>query len=171
MRTNGRWTLALSLIVASTLAFAQPQDPGPVAVTLESYLVVTETRDDGTVVERFTEATSAFPGQVVEYRVIAVVGAEAGLPARTLALIGPIPEGTDYVLGSATPSSDELTLEASLDGDAFEPPPLLVTTTDADGREVVVEAEASAYRALRWSVVRALHSGDRVVVAYRVTIR
>jgi hypothetical protein len=171
MRVNHTWAVVLSLVVLSTLAFGQNGEPDPVTVTLESYLVSVETGSDGSVVERFAEAVSAYPGQIIEYRVIAIVGAEAGLPAATLALVGPIPDGTEYLLDTATPSSDDVTLEASLDGVAFAVPPLVVTVTDADGRDVEVEADASAYRAVRWLVTRDLVAGDRVELVYRVVIR
>lgn len=170
MRVNRTWHVVLCLIVLSTPAFGQHEAPDPVTVRLDSYLVSVETESDGSVVERFSEAVSAYPGQIIEYRVVAIVGAEAGLPAATLALVGPIPDGTEYLLESATPSSDDVTLQASLDAVTFAVPPLVTTVTDADGREVEVEAEASAYRAVRWLVTRPLVAGDRVELVYRVVI-
>ena len=41
----------------------------PVSVRIEAYIVSQVTAEDGSVTERFSESTTARPGQVVEYRV------------------------------------------------------------------------------------------------------
>lgn len=160
----------LALFAASSLALGQDAAEA-VTVTLESFVVSVETQGDGSVVERFAEASTAFPGDTIEYRLVAVVAADIDVAAGSLTLVGPVPEGTEYLLGSATPTSDELELEASLDGASFDVPPLLVTVTDAEGREVTVEADAADYLALRWRVLRPLGIGDTITVAYRVVVR
>lgn len=170
-RTRPVALAVLALVVASTLAFGQDAASEPVTVTLESYVVGVETLDDGSIVERFDEATSAFPGDTIEYRVIAVVSPGVDVPAGALTLVGPVPDGTEYLIGTATPTSDDVELEASLDGEAFDAPPLHVSATDADGREVLVEADAAQYRVLRWLVVRPLAPGEGIAVTYRVVVR
>ena len=143
----------------------------PVTVALNAFVVTEVTLDDGTVVEEFAEAEAVFPGQVIEYRLIATNRSEAVLPAGRLTLVGPVPEQTRYVADSATASGPDRRLEASLDGEVFAEPPLLVTETDADGREVEVEVDPEDYRALRWVVLRPLQPGEELVLTYRVVVR
>ncbi len=158
-------------ILLSAWAGAQSGGEEPVTVALAAYVVTEVTLDDGRVVEAFAEAEAVFPGQVIEYRLIATNRSEAVLPAGRLTLVGPVPEQTRYVADSATTSGPDGRLEVSLDGEVFAAQPLLVTETDAEGREVEVEVDPEGYRALRWVVLRSLQPGEELVVQYRVVVR
>ena len=152
------------LLAAVILAAAYGQDT-PVNVRYQIY-VVSEVTTDGVVEERFSEATMARPGQVVEYRLFAVNVGETTLPAGTVVIIGPVPEGTTFVEGSATPSSDRVLTEYSGDeGVTYSEPPILVTRND-----VTVLVEAEDYTTVRWTLLIPLEPGAEEVLRYRVVI-
>lgn len=163
--------LAVSLLALCAWAQAQQAEAEPVGVELTAF-VVTEVADgDGNPSEVFTEAEGVFPGQVIEYRLTATNRSGAVLPAGRLTLVGPVPRETRYLADSATATGPDGRLEASLDGANFAEPPLFVVETDAEGREVEVEAEPADYRALRWVVLRPLQPGEEIVLRYRVVVQ
>jgi len=165
------WSRVGVLFCAVTIALGQEVTPEEVAVELVALVVIEVTHDDGTSVESFMDAEMVFPGQVIEYRLVATNRSGALVPAGRLTLVGPVPESTWYLAESASPSGQDWRLEASLDGETFAEPPLFVVETDADGREVDVEAEPAEYRALRWVVLRALQPDKEIVLRYRVVVR
>ena len=73
----------------------------PVSVRIEAYIVSQVTAEDGSVTERFSESTTARPGQVVEYRVFATNNDATTLPAESVSVLGPVPDGSTYVDSSA----------------------------------------------------------------------
>ena len=110
--------LLLSLLAVTAVLFgaAAAQDAGtpatptpaappanPIALRSEIYIVSLVTLDDGSREERFTAATSAIPGQVIEYRIFATNTGETTLPAGRVQVLGPVQEGMEFVAGSATP--------------------------------------------------------------------
>ena len=129
----------------------------PVSVRIEAYIVSQVTAEDGSVTERFSESTTARPGQVVEYRVFATNNDATTLPAESVSVLGPIPDGSTYVDGSATPTSEQVRTEFSLDGESFSQAP---ETTEG----------ASAYRAIKWTLLTPLEPGQEERFSYRVTI-
>lgn len=147
--------LAVLLLLLTGLAFAQGDNP--IGVRIEAYIVSQVTAEDGTATERFSESSTARPGQVVEYRVFATNNDATTLPAETVTVNGPIPEASNYVDGSATPSSEGIRTEFSLDGDSFSEAP---ETTEGP----------SAYRAVRWTLLTPLEPGQEERFVYRVTI-
>lgn len=146
---------ALLILFVFGLAFAQGDNP--ISVRIEAYVVSQVSADDGTSTERFTESTTARPGQVVEYRVFATNNDETTLPPDTVTVNGPIPEASTYVDGSATPSSESVRTEFSVDGEAFSEAP---ETTEGP----------AAYRAVRWTILTPLEPGQEERFVYRVTI-
>lgn len=139
----------------SGAAFAQGDNP--IEVRIEAYIVSQVTAEDGSVTERFSESSTARPGQVVEYRVFATNTDETTLPAESVSVNGPIPDSSTYVPGSATPSSEEVRTEYSLDGEAFSEAP---ETTEGE----------TAYRAVRWTLLTPLEPQQEEQFVYRVTI-
>lgn len=147
--------LAVLLLLLTGLAFAQGDNP--IGVRIEAYIVSQVTAEDGTATERFSESSTGRPGQVVEYRVFATNNDATTLPAETVKVNGPIPEASTYVDGSATPSSERIRTEFSLDGDSFSEAP---ETTEGP----------SAYQAVRWTLLTPLEPGQEERFVYRVTI-
>lgn len=172
-----RAAFALSVLLALSLSFAQVSSPeddadqpaqavsNPIELRTEIYIVSLVTQDDGTREERFTEATSAIPGQIIEYRVFATNVGETTLPAGRVQVVGPIMDGMEFVASSATPSSQRVLTEFSADGVNFGTSPLLVG--EGDDREVVDPAE---YEAVRWTLLEPLEPGQEEPFYYRVTL-
>jgi uncharacterized repeat protein (TIGR01451 family) len=141
------------------LALASAQE-SPVTIELETYVVSVV---DGQ--EQFSRADTALPGQVVEYRLVVTNRSNTTLPPGTVMITGPVPEGTRYVEGSASPTNDERLTEYSADGTNFAEPPLI---REEGGSRQVVPAEA--YRAVRWTLLVALEPGRAVAFVYRVVV-
>lgn len=144
------------VLLLSILGMGFAQD-NPITVRIEAYIVSQVTAEDGSVTERFTESTTARPGQVVEYRVFATNTDETTLPAESVSVVGPIPDSATYVDGSATPTSERVRTEFSLDGQTFSEAP---ETTEGP----------SAYQAVRWTLLVPLEPAQEEEFSYRVTI-
>jgi uncharacterized repeat protein (TIGR01451 family) len=162
---------AAALIATAVLAgtvLAQDAPPAdPVAIRLEIFVVSVVTRDDGTREERFSEASEARPGQTVEYRLFVENVVDYSMPAGTVVVTGPVPEGTQFVPDSATPSSELILTEFSADrGLTFSEPPVIVGVGDM--RSV---ADPVSYDAVRWTLLYDLEPGQEQPLVYRVIVR
>jgi len=169
-RVHRSWIVGPLIVGFLTWAQAQQAAPEVVGVALTAFVVTEVVLDDGSVTEAFAEAEAVFPGQVIEYRLIATNRSGAVLPAGRLTLVGPVPGQTRYLGGSATATGADVRLEASVDGETFDEPPLFVVETNAKNREVEVEADPGDYQALRWVVLRALQPDEEIVLRYRVVV-
>lgn len=109
--------------------------------------------------ESLAPAEKAKPGELLEYRALYKNAGKDD--AKGLAATLPIPRGTQYVPGTATPGR----LEASLDGHTFAPVPLKRKVRLADGRTVMREVPVSEYRALRWPLGTLAAQQSKTVVA------
>lgn len=165
--TDVRWTLQVPMEPGVEEAFYyRIQRPISVQIRVETYVVSEVTKDDGTKEERFSDATSAFPGQVVEYRIFATNVSDATLQPGILKVTGPVPDGMTYVEDSATPSSDRVLTEFSADGGVtYSEPPVLVGT--GDDRSV---APPDSYTGIRWTLLVPMDVGDEEPFYYRVTV-
>lgn len=162
--------LALAaLLPGAALAQDGATDDNPVSVRLEIYVVSEVPVSGGGTEERYTEATTARPGQVVEYRLFATNEGDTTLPAGTVVLLGPVPDGTSFVPNSATPSSERVLTEFSASrppaDDTFGEPPILVG--EGDERSA---AEPEAYTAVRWTLLEPMPPGQEEAFFYRVTV-
>ncbi len=146
--------LMVTLLSVLGMAFAQDET---VSVRIEAYIVSQVTADDGSITERFSESTTARPGQVVEYRVFATNNDATTLPPESVSVLGPIPESSVYVDGSATPTSERVLTEFSLDNETFSETP---ETTEGP----------TAYRTVRWTLLVPMEPEQEEMFAYRVTI-
>lgn len=150
--------LALLLLAASALT--QLDLSSYVQLRIEAYAVNVEGGQ-----ERLEEATSARPGQAVEYRVYAVNGSSQELQAGTVVVTVPVPPGTTFVANSARPASDDYLLEFSAPGADFMSPPVLV---ESGGSRRT--ANQSEYTAVRWTLLTPMAAGQEEVFSFRVTI-
>ena len=159
-----RLMLAIAIAAAVTrpahAAASEPAKPatGSVAVELTAQRV---TKAQGK--EVLVAADQAKPGELIEYR--ALYRNDGANEAKGLMATLPIPRGTQYVAGSATPRG----VEASLDGRTFAPVPLTRSVKTADGRTVVQEVPVSEYRTLRWPL-GVLPTKQSLTVAARVRV-
>lgn len=152
----------LSLVLVALLsAPATAQDStaqNDVVVSVETFVISTVTAENGTPREEAIAATTARPGQVVEYRLRLVNRGEATLPPGTVKLRGPVPDTTSYVAGSATPSSEAVLTEVSADGG------------ETFSQAATAENEAQVYNVIRWTVLIPLEPGQEMQFVYRVTV-
>lgn len=134
------------------------EQSNPVIVTLKTFLVNTI---DG--VESFKESNTARPGQVVEYRLDIQNKGDEVLPAGIVSIVGPILEGTTYVLDSATKTSNQVLTEFSTDTVNFSVAPVLIG--DGSARR---EAKAGEYKSVRWTILEDMAPGKIYNFVYRV---
>lgn len=149
--------ILLGVLCCLTLA----QNDNPVSVKLEIFVV---SEVDGQ--EKLTAATTARPGQIVEYRLTARNEGETTLPAGTVVITGPVPDGTTFVANTATPSSETLLTEYSINGETYGEPPLIVETDTAE-RTV---AEPNLYKAVRWTLLEPMEPSRESAFIYRVSV-
>lgn len=151
------------------LAYAQTGEP--LNVSLEAYVVTVITKDDGTTEEQFKQASTARPGQVVEYRVVVVNTSNEILPGGNAYITGPVPASTDYIAETATPASDKAGLEFSADGGQnFAEKPMVMKKNDK-GEEELVEVNPEEYTDARWHLLQAIAPQETLTFSYRVTVR
>jgi len=143
----------ISILVFIVMSVAVAQSDNPVSVRLEIFVV---SMVDGE--ETFTESTTARPGQVVEYRLYAVNNGDTTLPPSSVTVTGPVPEGTAYVEASATPSSDTVIAEFSINGSDFV----------ADETEAT--ADGGSIQAVRWTLDTDMEPAQEDSFVYRVTV-
>ena len=144
--------LAVAAAVSFVATAARAEDSVTVQLTANR---VTKTQGR----ESLAPAEQARPGETLEYR--AVYRNNGAAEARHVTATLPIPRGTAYVPGSASPSR----VEASLDGTRFAAVPLTRVVRGADGRDVVREVPVSEYRALRWPLGSLASRQTRAVTA------
>lgn len=134
---------ALVTVAAAVVASLAPAARAETGVTVQlTANRVTKTPER----EVLAPAEQARPGETLEYR--AVYRNEGAREARGVAATLPIPRGTVYLPGTASPAR----VQASLDGRTFAAVPLTRVVRGPDGRNVVREVPVSEYRALRWSL-------------------
>lgn len=164
-----RLAIVFLLMLTAGAVLAQDQEGGadeefisdPIEVTMEIFVVNVVQGE-----EQLRPATTARPGQVVEYRVNALNRSPDTLPAGSVEIVGPILDGTTYVANSATPSSDQILTEYSADdGQSYSEEPVLVGA--GDDREV---AEPESYTHIRWTLLEPMEPGQEETFFYRVTI-
>ena len=142
----GRWPilavglLAIGVIGRPQAALAQVQKDVHATLTVQKVVVVSDGK------ESFLPADQAAPQEILLYT--AVYTNRTGGAVKGLAAMLPIPQGVEYLPGSAKPPG----AEASTDGVTFRPIPLKRTVKSADGTEREELVPAGEYRKLRWNV-------------------
>ncbi len=109
--------------------------------------------------EVFSAATQAAPGEILQYT--ATYKNVDKAPATRVNATLPIPTGTEYLPGTATPAG----AWASTDGTTFAPIPLKHVVKNSEGKLVEQEVAFSQYRALRWSLGDLAGGASRTVSA------
>lgn len=164
-----RLILLILSVSLGLLTQVNAQTQNPVTVTLESYIVSEVTLDDGSTEERFTLGTQARPGQLIEYRLLAMNTSDESLPGGNLMITGPVPEGTTYQANSASLPPEAATLTFSVDGETFAAEPV-VLVTNAEGVQEEVAALPETFVAVRWAVSDVLEPGESLEFSYRVVV-
>jgi len=150
------------------LGIALAQTATKPQLSLQSFLVITETKD-GRSTERFEAANSAKPGQTLEYRVIAQNDTAAAVSKLVMDL--PIPRSTQYIDGSATLNAAVAVFTVSADGKRLFAVPPLKRNVVKDGKTTVETIPATEYTNLRWTVKSALEVKTRLEFKARVKVK
>lgn len=144
-----------ALLLWATSAFTA--EPNQVEVNLHAFQVVAGAKD------KLVPATEARPGDVIEYQV--TYRNPGKTPAHQVNATLPVPPGgMAYLEGSAAPAS----LQASVDGIHYAPPPLTRDVVRA-GRRVSETVPPAEYRFLRWTLGD-LPAGQSVTVSARMRL-
>jgi uncharacterized repeat protein (TIGR01451 family) len=155
-----RLIFVIIMIAAVFTAFpVLAADKGSVAVELTGRKVV----KDASGKEKFESAEKAKPGDIIEYR--AVYRNKGKKPVTNVKGTIPVPQGTEYIAGSAVPSP----VTASLDGKEYAPVPLKRQVKLPSGKEETMEVPYAEYRLIRWDL-KTLAPGKNASVSMRVKI-
>jgi uncharacterized repeat protein (TIGR01451 family) len=97
--------------------------------------------------ESLVEAREIKPGEIIEYQVIFTN--QGTTPVSRVMGNLPIPEGTEFIAGSAKPG---IGVRATLGDGKFDPIPLKRKVKGPDGKEVEQDVPLALYRALQWTL-------------------
>ena len=158
----------MAMVLLLTAGVAWTQD-NPIVIRLEHYIVSVITAEDGSKQERFFESETARPGEVIEYRLFVSNQGERTLPAGTVMITGPIPEGTSFVDGSATPDSENVLTEFSADGSSYASPPIIIEPEDGAEEERRIVAPED-YQSVRWTILVPTEPYQEQTFFYRVIV-
>ncbi len=153
----------MSVLVAGLITSLAVAD-SPVMGTIEALKVVVGNSGE----EVFLSADEARPQDVIEYRLTyANRGAEA---VNKLSITDPVPAGARYVAKTArAPKATQVVF--SVDGaKTFHAWPVRVKQTNAEGREVWVDATPDMITHIRWTLSGALAPADEISFSYRAEI-
>jgi len=153
----------VSALVAGLITSFAVAD-SPVTGTIEAVKVVVS--DSGE--EAYLPADEARPQDVIEYRLKYANRGEQAV--SKLAITDPVPAGARYVAKTArTPKS--ATVVFSVDGSqTFHKWPVRVKQTDAQGREVWVDATPDMITHIRWTLSGDLAPADEISFSYRAEV-
>lgn len=105
------------------------------------------------------------PGDVLRYTISFTNQGTQTARAGTIVITNPLPEGTEYVDGSAGGAGTVVTF--SVDGERFAAPESLMVQQDGASRV----ATAGDYRSIRWTFRPALSAGESGEVSFDLRIR
>ena len=162
-----KW-FASSLLLLAALqaapALAQPAPASGAKPDVEAVLTQKKVTIGADKKEILSDASAAKPGEVIEYQVTYTNKAKT-VSSNVLGTL-PIPEGTEYVGGSAKPAG---TVKASLGDGKYAAIPLKRKVKLPDGKEVEKDVPLYEYKSLQWSLGD-LAAGKSVVVTARVRV-
>lgn len=158
---------SLSSEPAPTEESSVAETESPVQAILEAFLVQVTKKDDGSTVETLVVATTAAPGDVIEYKATYTNVSENALTG--LVANGPIPASTTYVDKSAN-ITEGAVFEVLIPDEEWQELPAYKSVTDENGKVVRVEATSADYTALRWRISGALDPEKQIVAKYRVKV-
>jgi uncharacterized repeat protein (TIGR01451 family) len=159
-----RETLCLTLAICAAAAGAQAK--ARIVVSIQQTRETTESTPAGKVT-RFVPATSASPGDVLEY--VLVYTNQGDEPATNAVIEDPVPKGTRYIANSAAGDGAEITFSND-NGKSFAPAVKLTYQTrlpsGAVEHRVVTPSE---YTNIRWTIPR-VPAGAGGKVSFRVRV-
>lgn len=160
MRTMIRVPFALLLLVAGAITASAQEAPGDeaIVITAENRTAAAETERGE---PRVDDAVRA--GDELRYTLTFTNPTDG--PVRDIVLDNPVPEGLDFVAGSARIDHSEASLEFSIDGgQSFSAEPTIEVIED--GRTVQRPAPPEMYTTIRWTVEGSVQPGEDVIATY-----
>lgn len=149
---------------------------GPAAraeVTLQTMVNKVETTldDDGRVRRELLPADSVLPGEELRYSITFTNSGETLVDAERIVITNPIPEGTEYLPGTA--GGDWSLVEYSVDGETFDATEPSGTASAAAAAEQAEAPAAGGGRvsSLRWTYRRDLPPGGSGQVFFHVRMQ
>jgi len=134
------------LAVLSAAAVVQAADGPKLKLEFTTQKEVKAVKDGREVIER-VPVEEAFPGDVLVYTITYTNTGDA--EAKNAVILDPIPEGIDYVVGSAEGAGAEIT--CSIDGgESYHAEPVMTEVENPDGTKKKQEADPGAYTHVRW---------------------
>ena len=154
--------LLFSILLAGISSGAQEKSPIVGRMVVKKVVV----QDN---VEEFVSADSVNPDDVMEYIVTYVNHSDKDV--KDIKIIGPIPEGSEYIDGSEV-SSESLLFEASIDAaQTFMEPPIYYEVVLPGGNVEMKLAGPEMYTHLRWVLLHPFAPDQEIEVKYRVRVK
>jgi len=158
--------LVLATVLTAVVAIASPaMADDPIQGTMQAFVV--EKADDK---ETLKVANDVEPKQLLEYQLEYTNKSRDNINGLTV--VGPVPEGTEYV--SDTAGADvSANLLVSIDGGkTFESEPVVRTETKSNGEVVEKIIPPEQYTHLKWTAVSAIEAkGGKQLYSYRVRVK
>jgi len=153
MRTMRPWLALAGVLSLASTAYAE------VKGNMQAFLV---TAADGK--ETFSPVATSKPGDVLEYRIRYENTDKT--PVSQLKVLGPVPQGTEY-LGNSARAASRASIEYSIDaGRSFSAQPLRT------GKKGQLEPVPSVqFTTVRWNSLTPLQSGNPQEFVYRVRVK
>jgi uncharacterized repeat protein (TIGR01451 family) len=108
------------------------------------------------------------PGEILDWQIVSAN--EGGASARDYKAVGPIPQGTTFVAGSAQAEAGSVVTYSIDGGQTFAAQPL-VEEKQPDGTVKRVPAPVSMYTEVRYEWSDALAAGGKLTASYKVRVR
>jgi len=158
---------ALHSVGAAVALAADPAKP-ELALTLSARKEVTVKDAEGKARVEWQEVKEANPGDIVKYTITyRNVGT---VEARDARVVDPVPNETAYVSGSAEAKDAAITF--SLDGKAFQDPPLLkYKVRQADGTEAEYQATPEMYTHIQWKLLKPVPPGGTGSMSFKAKVK
>lgn len=153
----------LSVLVAGLITSFAVAD-NPVTGSIEAVKVVVGSGGE----EAYLPADEARPQDVIEYRLTYANRGEQAV--SKLSITDPVPAGACYVAKTARAPKSATVLFSVDDAKTFHAWPVRVKQTNAEGREVWVDATPAMITHIRWTLSGDLAPADEIKFSYRAEV-
>ncbi len=158
------YTLAFLAAVGSVAGVSASKVKSPLSSEMKAF-VVSKTASGK---EKLSSATSAEPGQTIQYQLTYKNNGEGAL--KGLTVTGPVPANTHYLAKSSQTQVKSEVLVSIDGGKTYEREPVKRMQVMADGSKKMVVIPAEKYTHIRWKTKSALQPGGKQLFSYRVKV-
>jgi uncharacterized repeat protein (TIGR01451 family) len=159
---------AVAVSVGATGAAAADPAKPELALTLTAQKEATVKDAEGKTKVEWQEVRGVKPGDILKYTITyRNVGT---VEARDGRVVDPVPQETAYVSGSA--EGRDTVISFSLDGKAFQDPPLLkYKVRQADGTEAEYQATPEMYTHIQWKLLKPVPPGGAGSLSFKAKVK